>query len=121
MKIIVAITLIVSVSAFPQIPFPDVQDFFTLQIDDQNEPAGCEFCRKGVSIMFQNLGMDSDVMELEMQALAKVCNTLPDPKGCMKGVQSWWPKIAETLFNDRTAAATCLGLSDGKCKPKKFL
>lgn len=119
--IFIALAIIASASAYPQTPVQNVQDLF-YKIGEQDEPAGCEFCRKGVSVMFKNLGMDSDVLDMEMQALGKVCDTLPDPKGCMKGVSSWWPKIAATLFNDRTAEATCLGLSEGKCKPHdKFL
>ena len=82
----------------------------------QAEPAGCQYCRAGVGALYKDFASKEGV-EIEGHILvAKVCSALDDPKGCEKGVEAWWGKIAAVLFSEEGAKYTCKALSKGQCE-----
>ena len=41
-----------------------------------------------------------------------VCVAAPDPEGCKKGVETWWPKIQPLIFNDEASKYVCRELNN---------
>ena len=66
----------------------------------------CKDCVVGSKTLLQKLRSDQ-IVNMETEILSKVCQTLEDPKGCMKGVEQWWSKIAGVIFTDQAAPAIC--------------
>lgn len=57
-----------------------------------------------------------EIVQMQIQILeGTLCAHGQDPKGCNKGVEAWWDKIAQVLFNDAAVKPICDGLSEGKC------
>ena len=67
----------------------------------------CQFCREGIKFLFDNL-IDPEVLEEEQQYLVEtVCNVLEDPSRCEIGINTWWNKIAITIFNQDFSIEVC--------------
>ena len=71
-----------------------------------SKTSDCKDCVEGSKTLLQKLRSDQ-IVNMETEILSKVCQTLEDPKGCMKGVEQWWPKIADVIFTDQAAPAIC--------------
>merc|ERR1712020_770466 len=85
------------------------------------EPEGCEFCRAGVGIMFEH--MSGDALEKTIELLDEyVCPNVPLEQiaGCKTGIKTWWPMIAQIIFNDEAAKYVCAGLSEGACNAFQY-
>ena len=63
---------------------------------------------EGSKLLFQNLRSQKLIGKVnQTQVVDRLCQTLDDPKACMKGVATWWPKIVDVIFADEVATAIC--------------
>merc|ERR1711944_313586 len=79
----------------------------------------CQRCGKAVEQLGQYLLTPAEIAAVEQGLVDLVCTTLPEEniEGCAVAVYSWWPKIAEALFEYQgTVVAICVGI--GACEAK---
>lgn len=77
----------------------------------------CKDCTDGVTQLNKFL-MSEAAIAGETQLIKEViCPDLDDPKGCEKGVDAWWGKMATAVFgDDKTATEICAAPQIGACK-----
>ena len=63
---------------------------------------------EGSKLLLENLRSQKLVGKVnQTEVLNRLCQTLDDPKACMKGVATWWPKIVDVVFADEVATSIC--------------
>ncbi|TRY72470.1 hypothetical protein TCAL_04764 [Tigriopus californicus] len=79
----------------------------------------CKDCTDGVTQLNKFL-MSEAAIAGESQLIKEViCPDLDDPKGCEKGVDAWWGKMATAVFgDDNTATEICSASEIGACKAR---
>lgn len=82
----------------------------------------CQSCQEGVGNLAKYLLTEPELRKVEALLKAEVCPQVgPDNQsGCEAGVDAWWAKIADAIFNwPNTGPAICQGL--GLCSRRALI
>ena len=82
----------------------------------QAEPEGCEECRNGVKLLWENLRSAENVNR-EINLLdERVCGDGKDPEACKTWFTTWWSKLAQMIYGEETVPYVCKEVSHGQCE-----
>ena len=59
----------------------------------------CEYCRSGLTTLFDQLTSKDGVGSQIILLNSAVCSEFDDIQGCQQGVQAWWPRMNAIMFN----------------------
>merc|ERR1712141_215296 len=102
---ILTVCIIATVSAFPRA-----------------EPEGCEQCRSGVKLLWENMRSAENVNR-EINLLdERVCGgDGKDPEACKTWFTTWWSKLAQMIYGEETVPYVCKEVSHVNAKLLQFL
>ena len=82
----------------------------------QAEPEGCEQCRSGVKLLWENV-RSTENMYWEIYLLdVSVCGDLKDPEACKTWFNTWWERLAQMIYGEETVPYVCKEVSHGQCE-----
>ena len=90
---------------------------FLVNLFMQAEPDGCEQCRRGVKLLWENLRSAENVNR-EINLLdERVCGEhAKDPEACKTWFTTWWERLAQMIYGEETVPYVCKEVSHGQCE-----
>ena len=104
-------------STHQKLYFYQIQFQFLGELFVQAEPNGCEQCRSGVKLLWENVRSADNIYWENYLLDVGVCDeNAKDPEACKTWFNTWWERLAQMIYGEETVPYVCKEVSHGQCE-----